>query len=310
MPGVGGGGFLGVAIETTPGTYVAPTKFIPITSEDISYIQDTVWRRPIRQSVDVIGAVSGQSRVEGSISMEALHDCVPYFLHAARATVVKTAPAVGTTDYTYAYTPSNAATASRTLSITIVRNGQVFGYVGCAVPSFSFSIEDGMLMFNPTILGNSEASQALPTPSFPTSVPFGAGSYNIQIPTATQVFDTDAFEFSVDDGGEIQYRLKNQLGAQFTAFGERSTTLSLERDFETRSDYDAFKALTSRSITLRAVQGTQSIEMVMPVAITNEYTVNLGGQGDLLRASMGYQGVIDGSGKSYTVTIITPENIA
>jgi hypothetical protein len=67
-------------------------------------------------------------------------------------------------------------------------------------------------MFNPTILGRDEASQTVPTATWATGVqatPFGAGKYNLQIPTVTQVFDSDSFEFSVDDSGEPQYRLKD-----------------------------------------------------------------------------------------------------
>src|ERR1043166_1253023 len=39
----------------TPGTYTAPTKFVPFMSESLTSTQATIWRRPIRQSADVIG---------------------------------------------------------------------------------------------------------------------------------------------------------------------------------------------------------------------------------------------------------------
>src|SRR5882757_444073 len=39
----------------TPGTYTAPTKFIPFMSETLTSVQATTWRRPIRQSADIIG---------------------------------------------------------------------------------------------------------------------------------------------------------------------------------------------------------------------------------------------------------------
>jgi hypothetical protein len=146
--GTGAGGFLGVALETTSGTYVAPAKFVPIESESLTMTEDTQWRRPIRQSADIIGGVAGNQHVEGDISMEALEDCVLYFLYAARATAVKT----GTTNLTYTFTPNANATPAKTMSITVVRNGQVFGYVGCVVSSFTFTIEDGLLKFNMTIL--------------------------------------------------------------------------------------------------------------------------------------------------------------
>jgi hypothetical protein len=312
MPGISGNGFLGVALETTSGTYLAPTKFVPIQSESLSRPQDTIWRRPIRQTVDVAGAVAGNARVEGDISMEAFEDIVALFLCAARATKTKT----GTTpNFTYAFVGNSLAIPANTMSITVVRNGQVFGFVGCVVSSFSFSVSDGQLMFNVSILGRDEATQTLPTATWGTGIqaaPYGAGSYNLQIPTATQVFDTDNFTFSVEDNAAAQYRLSSLgQGAQFAAYGERSVTLTVDRDFETRADYDNFKALTAQSITLIATKGANnSITVLMPAAIKDTYETGLSGQGDLIRASVAYNATLDATlNSAYQVTVKTQQDI-
>lgn len=312
MPGTGAGGFLGIALESTSGTYLAPTKYVPIQSESLSYQQDTIWRRPIREAADNMGGVAGNSRIEGDISMEAFEDIVALFLHAARATVTKTGVSP---NFTYEFVGNALAIPAETLSVTIIRNGQVFGYTGCVVGGFSFSISDGQLMFNCTVLGRDEASQSLPAATWQTGIqaaPYGAGTYNLEIPTAAQVFDTDNFEFSVDDSPEAQYRLKDTgTGAQFISFGERTVTLSVDRDFETRTDYDAYKALTSQSITLEAVKGiNNSIAMLLPVSIKDTYEVGLGGQGELIRASVSYQATFDVTlNSSYKVTVKTQEDI-
>src|SRR5689334_1270214 len=116
MPGIGAGGIVGIALETVAGTYVAPTKFVPVESEGLNWVQDMNQRRPIRQSADVIGAVLGDGNVEGDIGMEFLEDCVAYFLHCARTSVAKT----GTTpNYQYVFTGTAAALPSRTMSITV-----------------------------------------------------------------------------------------------------------------------------------------------------------------------------------------------
>lgn len=307
-PGIGAGGIMGIALETVSGTYLAPTKFFPFESESLKYNQETVWRRPIRQSADVIGGVDGNVRTEGDISMEAFEDVIPYFLMCARAAVVKTG---STPNFIYTATPTAAAIPTKTMSVTVVRNGIVFGYSGVVVGSFTFTVDDGVLKFNCSMLGRDEAVQSVPTPTWSTTVPFGAGKYSIEIPTASQVFDADGFEFQVDDNAQAQYRLKNTgRGAQFISYGERSLQLTTERDFESRTEYDAYKALTSQSITITASKGVNNvITIAMPVAIKDEYTVNLGGQGDLVRASMTYQGVINGSGVSYTVVVKGQEDI-
>jgi hypothetical protein len=306
--GIGAGGFMGIALESTPGTYEAPTKYFAFESESLAFTQETNFRRPIRKSASIIGAVDGNARIEGDISMEAFEDVVPYFLYCARTSIVKSGSAP---NFIYTVTPTAAAVPTETMSITVVRNNIAFGYTGCVVGSFTLTVEDGTLKFNPSILGRDEADQTVPVPVFSTTTPFGAGKYNIQIPTASQVFDADGFDFSVDDSAEAQYRLKDTgRGAQFISFGERSVTLSMERDFETRTEYDAYKALTAQSITLTATKGANNqISVVMPASIKDEYTIGLSGQGDLLRASISYNGVIDGSGNDYTMVVKTQEDI-
>jgi hypothetical protein len=305
-PGIGASGFAGLALEATPGTYVAPTKFFPMTEESLQYQQENDYRRPIRQSADVIGAVLGNAHIEGDVTMEALSDVVPYFLDAARGNLVKT----GVGPFTYTFTPNAVAIPNKTLSLTVVRNGSVFGYTGCIVAGYNFSIEDtGKLMFKVSVLGLDEAAQSLPTATWGTSVPFGAGMYNFQIPTASQIFDADTFELDVNDNADAQYRLKNTgRGAQFVAFGEREANIKTERDFITRTEYDAFKAGTVTTITFQAIQDVNNeIDIVGNVGIRDTYEVNLGGQGDLLRASIQYNLMANASGVPHTIVVKTPE---
>jgi hypothetical protein len=305
--GLEGSGIVGIALETVAGTYTAPTKFFPVLSETLKYTQATTWRRPVRASVDVIGAVPGDVSCAGDITMEAFEDVVPYFLETGRTSVVKS----GSVNFTYVFTGTAFAVPTKTMSITVVRNGIVYGYVGCVCQQWEFTVNAGLLQFKASVIGLNEAVQSVPTPAWVTTTPFGAGQYSIQIPTATQVFDTDTFTFGCNDNGAPQYRLKNNgQGAQFVSFGERALTFSLSRDFNDRTDYDAFKALTSQDITILASKGANNqITIEVPVAIKSDYTVNLSGQGNLLRAALTYEMPINSSGAAYTVTVQCQENI-
>ncbi len=309
-PGIGASGFLGVAVEAIPNTYVAPSKFIPIQNESLAFVQETQWRRPLRQTASIVGAVEGDVRVEGDVSMEAFPEILPLLLQAARTSVVKVA-GVSPAPSTYTFKPTDAATAAKTLSITTVRNGQVFAYKGCVLGSFTFTVDAARLMFNFTVLGSDEATAAMPVPTWQDMAVFGAGSYNIQIPTASQVFDADGFDFSVENNAEAQYRLKDTgRGAQFIKYGENNVTASMERDFDSRAEYETFKALTASSLTMKATKGDQSVAMTMPVAIKDEYTVGLSGQGDLIRAATSYTGIVDATGFPYSLEVVTTENYA
>ncbi len=291
-----------------PGVYAAPTKFIPFMSESLTSTQATIWRRPIRQSADIIGAVSGNFNVAGEISGECLEDVAVYWLAASRTGIVKTG---SSPNFTYTFTPTAAAIPTRTLSITTVRNGIVFGFTGCVVSTNTFNVSDGIMHQNVKILGRDEAVQSLPTPTWPTTTPFGAGQYSIEIPTATPVTDTDNFEFVVDDAAEAQFRLKSTgRGAQFIKYGERKVDLTFDRDFDTRTDFDNFKALTADTMTITASKGANnSVSILSPVTIKNTYEVANSGQGDLVRAAIKYVGVIDGTGKAYQITIKSQESI-
>ena len=308
MPHIGASGMLGVALETTSGTYLAPQKFVPIESESLKYNGEPVDRRPIRNTPGLVGVLPGNANTEGDVTGEALSDVLPYFLHASRCTVVKTGTAP---NFTYTYTPAAIAVPAKTLSISVKRGNEVFGYAGCIVGGLTLSIgDDGVLKFTANIFGLTESSQSALTPTWPTTQPFAAGQYSLQVPTATQIFDTDTYEFAFEDGPEAQYRIKTSRDAQFVKFGESSASVKLERDFETRTQYDLFKAVTAQSVTLVASKSAnESIQVDVPVGYMSSYEVNLGGQGDLLRASLEYKAAIDGTGKHYQIVVKCAENI-
>lgn len=310
-PGTPAGAIPASNTAYTPGTYVAPTKFVPFLNETVKFVQDTVWRRPIRQTADITGASPGNVHIEGDISLEVLEDVIIYFLFCSRMTCVRSG---SNPNYTYTFTPTSAAIPPRTFSLTIERtSGVVFGYVGCVVSSLKFTIENGLLTCSVAIIGRDEASQAQPTPTWPTTGVFGAGSYSIEFPTGTPVFDTDAFEFTIDDQAVPDFRLKNTgRGAQLIHYGERNCTLHAERDFVDRTDYDAFKAYTSQGVTLTASKGANnSISLVAQQAIKDTYEVNLSGQGDLVRAMINYQNTPNlGATTAYQIVVKTQEVVS
>ncbi len=292
----------------TPNVYAAPTKFIPFISENMNSTNATVWRRPVRQSADIIGAVQGNYHPEGDFSLEALEDIVLYFMVASRTLIVKTG---SSPNFTYVVTPTAAAVPRKTLSLTLVRNGVVFGYTGIVLANFKFNVDSGLLHFATHLTGTDEAVQALPVPTWPTTTPFGAGMYSVEIPTGTPVVDTDVFEFSVDDAADVQFRLKSTgRGAQFIRYGERASTMTMERDFFDRTDYDNFKAVVSQAITITASKGVNnSISILAPVAVKDTFDVSNGAQGDIVRSSIAFQNIADASGKSWQITIKTQEDI-
>src|SRR5260370_22591121 len=294
---MGAGGLVGVAFETVSGTYTAPTKFVPILSESLELKETNIYRTPIRQSAARIGVVPGDFSVQGTITMEALEDTCLYFTECSRATGVKT----GTTpNWVYTYTPNSNAVPNKTMSITVVRNGVIFGYVGCVVGKQSFTVNNNVLEYSADIFGLSDAqpSPAL-TPVWPTSVPYGPGTWNIQIPNPTQEFDMDTFSFDIDDLGAEQFRLKSTRGAQLASIGKRACQLTTTLEFLTNADYVNFISVLGQKITVLSTNAVNNnIQFDLFNAIKDVYQVPLSGVGNLIRASITYQTVLAGSGNA------------
>lgn len=311
-PGIGAAGCVGVAFETVPGTYVAPTKFIPITGESLAVDKQINFTRPIiKDSVDNVHAVTGPEYVAGDIEMEVISDGLVYFLFASRNTIVKG----GAGPYTYTFSPSSVAVipTGKTLSITVVRNDQVFGYTGCVMSSLSMTVNNGMFVATIGIMGSSEATQGTPGAAvFPTTPPFGADAYTIEIPTASAITDAGSFEFSLDDSGEPQYRL-GSLASQFIKLGERNVSMNIERDFLDKTEYALFRAVTEQELHVRAEDpntAAEYIDILLRAGVMESYEAFLENQGEIITASLQYTGKYDfTSTESYQIEVGTTEDL-
>lgn len=219
MPiGLGAGGSVGIAPETTYGTYTATgIIWVPVLSENLIYQEDRYYSQALRGQAMDNEVKQGYYHVEGDIEMEVDTRYLPYWLGAARLTRVKTVGPPATHTFTPNGSASGAASAwTNSLSISIVRNGVVFGYAGCVVTSYSFNVgDDGVLKFNAHVIGASEATQSPGAVTFAaprilgastSTVKTGAGSASTAPTLATDInFDTFAFE--ANDNGAAQSRI-------------------------------------------------------------------------------------------------------
>jgi len=113
--------------------------------------------------------------------------------------------------FTYTFTGNALAIPSRTLSITIVRNGIAMGYTGMVVGSFGFAIEDGLLTFTPTFMGRDEATQTVPTATWLTGTQraaYGAGKYKIEVKNTTFPVFAQNVEVKTRDEVTLKHRFQ------------------------------------------------------------------------------------------------------
>lgn len=328
MPaGLGGGGSVGIALESTMGTYAAPTVFVPILDENFIYTEGKYYSEQIRQTSIVSDVKSSYYHIEGPINMEVDPRFLPYFLYASRHTIAKS----GAGPYDYTFTPSSAGSAStaasgavaRTMSITIVRNGVVFGYCGCVMGSFEFTVEEGILRCNMDALGLSEAVQTDPTETWVASDLMGADAHRIYLAASavspsftTNDVNFNGFTFRVNFNAEAQNRIAAQRSASYISFGLTEAEIESELDFINRTDYDAMVANSTRAIKLESTNGgatyaaaTSAVALQGNRVSYDTYEPNLAGMGDLIMADFTGRIIGIAGGDAYSIKVKSPTSI-
>jgi hypothetical protein len=329
MPaGLGGGGKVGIAFETTMGTYAAPTIFVPILDESLRYMEERYYSEQIRQQTIASDVKQGYYHVEGTVNLEVDPTNFPYWMYASRHTIAKT----GAGPYEYKFTPSSAGAAStaagattpKTLSITIVRNNVVFGYTGCVVGSYEFSIEDAVLRCSMDILGLAEATQSAPSPTWAAADLLGADAHHVYVAAAaaaptftTESIDFNGFTFRANFNAEAQNRIVAARSASYISFGITEAEIESELDFIDRTEYDNFVNNTQRAIKLESVNGgatfaaaTSGIQLQGNRVAYDAYDIGLEGMGDLIMAGFTGRMVGIAGGDAYQIVVKSPASIS
>jgi Phage tail tube protein len=311
---VGGAGWLGIAFETTLGTWVTPAKWIPIRSETLAVTENKQYRMNLRGTADRTGALPSYTHTEGDIVFEVNPEFLPYILYCARTSIVKS----GAGPYVYTYTPAHVAAATtatgtttrKTASLTINRGSNYFGYVGCSVGQMVFSTdEDGMLLLTASIVGTTEVNQAGPfTPSFTATPPISPGQVTLEIPTASARADARTANLTINDNLIPANRLNGTRSAAYQNWGEREITFTADFDFNTLTDYNIFRAGTFQTATYKGINGTETVTITLNATVMDSYPVNLAGLGEVNSAAVEMHAFYN-TGNAYTIVVNTAENI-
>lgn len=328
MPaGLGGSGYLAVIHEVTMGTYLPPTTagtiFVPILSESLAYTEDKYYSEQIRQQVMDSEQKPSYYHVEGDIVMEVDTAFLPYFLYMSRFNITKTGAA---SPWTYKYTPSTAGSATtatgpttrKTGSMTVVRNGIGFGYAGCVVGGWEFTIEDGVLRVTMSVLGLSEVTPAgLGTPVWTAAKLLGADAHTISVDAAgvAPTFATPAVNFNgytsnINHNAEAQNRIRSDRSASYISYGKTEATLDTELDFESKVEYDNYKASTKSAYRMRSIgdgaayaASTDAITIDFNRASYDSYELGLGGIAELIMASTTARALTVAGGDAFVVEV-------
>jgi len=332
MPaGLGGGGAVFVGLEPIMGTLVDPGAagvgvWVPIISEELNYTEEKYYSPQIRQQTIVSDVQQSYYHVEGNIVMEVDVNYMPYFLYSSRHLITKTG---ATAPFTYTFGPGSQGSATggtglnaRTMSICVERNGVGFGYAGCVVNSWEFTVENGVLRATMGILGTSETDMSgLGTPTWLTPSLFGAAAHSIYTdasgvaPTFAGAATTNfnGFTFRSEFNGSAQNRIQPQRSASYIAYGETNSTYETELDFIDKVDYNNMKNNVTKAIKFESLKGgatwalcTEGFRIIIRRTSFDSYVVGLAGMGDLIMGRVTGRNIGLVGADAYTIECKSP----
>ncbi len=239
-------GYLGVGVETTPATSVAPTKFIPVKSVDFDVQQDEIIFR------EIAGSRQAQQSFGGSIRPSVTFETALYPV-GATGVILKglfgnsSAALEGDSTTAYTHTFADAATLP-SLSFERSDSAGVGGLLhqriaGCKIESVSFSAEFG------AEVNMSVTAQGISLPEDPASKPVSIPlpAINPFIFTGVSVdidgVPSDLFrniEFEFNNTIEPQEALRGVRTAYRLHEGPLECTLSGTMIYEDNTIYNKF----------------------------------------------------------------------
>lgn len=328
--GIGGNNSVYVTLEDTYGTYVDPADgtgaWVPILSENLVYTEQKYYSKQIREQTIDSDVQQSYYHIEGDIVMEVDPNFLPYFLYASRHTIAKT----GMGPYVYKATPASYGSTypggtAPGLSISINRNGNGFGYSGCVVNQWVFTIEDGVLRVTMSILGLAEQVPAdMGTTAWVAPNLLGATAHSVFVdasgtaPTfADAATNFNGFTATFNYNATPQNRIVSDRAATFIAYGETEATYETELDFLDRStDYADFIAATTRAIKLESSKpagafsaATSGVQIIFNRSAFDTYEVDTPDIGSLVMARTVGHGLAQVGGDAYSISCKSATNI-
>ena len=169
--------YLGVALETTKGTAVSPTNFVPITLNSFKPLDviDPLYDTAIRGSmVENYNYLQGRRHTTVDFGGPVFADTIGYWIAGILGDVTTTGASA---PYTHAIALKNAVGTSgdaqpKSLTITDFYSAGNRQYPGCQVTDFGLTFNaDGMLEYTAKLMGYPSITSSAATPSFSTVLP-------------------------------------------------------------------------------------------------------------------------------------------
>lgn len=243
-------GYVGYGVESTEGTTVAPTIFLPVSSFSFEDTNDYIQPAQIRGTRDRYVLMPSPYSTSGSMDMELVPNGIGSLLRSAFAAaggITSSAYAGG--GYQHVIVPGNSSPTftfeSSAADILVMRYG------GVRVNTLEIAAAFGELVTASWGLeGTTRVKQGSPaTESYDDVAPFSFTGASVKV-AGTNIGNVKSFSASVGNNIDRIGTLRKTRSWKRTALGMRDLGLSMTMDFTDTADYDLFLNETEFSVEL------------------------------------------------------------
>lgn len=306
-------GYVGYGIETTEGTQVAPTKYLPVSSFSFEDTNDFIVPDQIRHSRDNYIAMAAPYAVSGTMEMELIPNGIAHLLKSAFAASVVTSAYAGG-GYQHVMTP---AATGQTFSFESSANDVlVMRYGGCRVNTIEIKAAFGEIVtasFGIEGVNRSKQGSAA-TPTYINTVPFHFSGVDIKANGNNLLTTVKDFTFGVNNNIERVGTLRKTRSWLRMDLGKREVTLALTMDFQDTAEYDRFLNETVFDVDLHMAgpvgTGMGTNPSVLRIQIPNVRWNKVGvplSAGDMLEQSVEALIVAPVGSNIFTATFVNDE---
>lgn len=243
-------GYVGYGIESTEGTIVAPTIYLPVSSFSFDSTNEYIIPEQLRGSRDRYISMPSAYAVSGTMEMELVPNGIRPLFQSAFASGAYTPGAYQTTGYATLFTPGSAATPTLSFESSAA-DILVMRYGGIRVNTLEISSAfNEIVTASFGLEGTTRQKQGGTTgETYAQVLPFHFTGVSIKTVGAT-VTNVKNFTFSVGNNIERIGTLRKTRDWKRTALGVRDVGLSMTMDFTDTADYDLFLAETEFAVEI------------------------------------------------------------
>lgn len=265
--------YLGIAKETTKGTAVAPTDYIPVMASKIKPVDviDPLYDEGLRGSiVKNYAYIQGRERSTFDFGGPAFPDTFGYVLQGIMGQVTT---AGASAPYTHTINLLNASATGAdaqpvAFTLTDFYAADVRAYAGCQFHDLTLNFSsEGMLEYDAKATGWASASASTPTPSFSTVLPQPVWIGTVSIGGSAVSYTTEG-SITVSRPVTPIYGISNTQNPYQVFLGAMEVTGSLRFVMENNTELTRFLTNTQPALVLTWAQGAGASATQIKATIT------------------------------------------